>query len=104
MLLTDGELAKARALLGDSPRGSMVTPSIVLALREKDWGAAVTQARAALGDAEFPLTGRATVAALGRFAAKKAKVDGAEFAAVLERSPLGPLARKNPALRAFVDG
>lgn len=101
MLLEDGDVAQARQLVEAAPK-AMVTPSVLLALHDKDWAAAASRARAALADPEFPPSGRSTVAALGRFAAKKGKEDASVFETELEKSPLGELAKKNPALARFV--
>ncbi|MFZ5439155.1 MAG: hypothetical protein ACOZQL_04060 [Myxococcota bacterium] len=102
MLLQAGELEKARGIIERAPEKVMTTPRIVLALAERDWRLAATRASEALGEQDFPAAGRPTAAALGRFAARKAGLDTATFDAELTKTPLGPLARKNPALVPYL--
>jgi len=104
MLLSAGDLARARERVDKAPSEAMITASLALRLWEQDWTSAVDQALTVLAQPGLPPLVRGTVAALGRFAAKQAKVNAKVFEAEIEKNPVGTLTRKNPALARFLDG
>lgn len=104
MLLAAGEVKEARRRVDAASKHSLLTAALAVSAHEKDWDAVIAEATRilALPEAQFPKAGRPTVAALGRYAAKKKSATAEPFERVLGSEPLGELARKNPALKRFL--
>lgn len=102
MLITAKRLDEARALL--EKRRAFPTAHVVLAVAEGRFLDAISKARAALAVDDLPASTRPTVAVVGLFAARQANDAQAivEFEAALVATPVGPLARQNPALAPFL--
>lgn len=100
MLLDLGEVKEARK----HAEAGKLLPTALLAVNayEEKWDEVIAGAKAALGDAQFPKMGRATVAVLGRYAAKKRGASAKEFEQVLEVDKPSALLVNNPALKRFL--
>jgi hypothetical protein len=100
MLLDAGELKEARRRATEG--NVLATAALAVSAYEEKWEDVVAGAKAALGDAGFPKSGRPTVALLGRYAAKKQGVSARPFEKVLEEDKPGALVLQNPALKRFL--
>jgi len=102
MLITAMRLDDAKALL--EKRRAFPTAYVVLAAAEGRFSDALSRARAALTAPDLPTSTRPTVAVIGLFSARQTNDAQAiaEFEAALTATPLGPLARQNPALAPFL--
>jgi hypothetical protein len=100
MLLDLGDVKEARRRV-DAVK-LLATAQLAVSAYEEKWDEVIAGAKAALADSNFPKTGRATVAVLGRHAAKKRGVSAKEFDQVLEADKPSPLLLQNPALKRFV--
>lgn len=100
MLLEAGELAEARRHVERSK--VLVTGRLAVSAYEEKWEEVLEGVTVALADANFPPTGRPTLAVLGKYAATKLGKEAAPFKRILETEKPGPLLLQNPALRRFL--
>lgn len=100
ILLSLGDVKEARRRV-DAAR-LLATAQLAVSAYEEKWDEVVAGAKAALADAQFPKSGRATVAVLGRYAAKQRGVSAKEFEQVLEVDKPTALLTNNPALTRFL--
>lgn len=100
ILLEVGDVKEARRRV-DAIK-LLPTAQLAVSAYEEKWDEVITGAKAALDDPQFPKSGRATVAVLGRYAAKQRGVETREFERALEADKPTALLLNNPALRRFV--
>jgi hypothetical protein len=100
MLLELGHVKEARTRVDASKL--LATAGLAVSAYEEKWDEVIAGAKAALHDSQFPKSGRATVAVLGRHAALKRGVSAKEFEQVLEVDKPTALLVKNPALKRFL--
>lgn len=100
MLLDLGNVKEARTRVDASKL--LATAGLAVSAYEEKWDEVIEGAKAALSDSQFPKSGRATVAVLGRYAARKRSVSAKEFEKVLEVDQPSALLLNNPALKRFV--